>query len=525
MTTRNTVGPGVSDGARYGRLAAVCLAALMIPLAFTGPAVSAPAIKADLGGSVVALNWVVNAWMLTFAASVMATGALADLIGRKRCFLTGVGGFIVISALIGLAPSVLVLDLLRGVQGVFGAMILTSGTALLAQDFHGTERARAFSLLGTTFGVGLAFGPLIAGTLIELASWRALFFALSAVTVLVFLVGVLEVSESKDPDARGIDWIGTITFTGSLALLTFGIVQGPQNGWGSPIMIGLFAGCAALLVAFVIGERRQERPMLDLSLFKYPRFIGVQMLPIATGFGFVALLVYLPLWFIGIYGMTEVEAGIAALPITAPILVVPFLAGYLARWISPSILSGVGLTGVAAGCLWLTVMSPGGGPESMILPMLLIGVGTGLPWGLQDGLSVSVVPPERAGMASGIFTTSRVASEVIAIAAIGATLVSMTAATLAGAVDAGTLTGAASPGTLANTVASGSLAEAAAMAPAGQQELYATVIGEAYANAFDFVLYGLTAIAIVSALICFLTLRNPYEAVQAEGEPVTGSAD
>jgi len=512
--TAPTVPASAPSGVRAQRLIAVCLANLMIPLAFTGPAVSVPAIGADLGGSAVALNWVVNAWMLTFASSVMATGALADLVGRKRCFLVGLGGFALASAAVGAAPGIVILDVLRGVQGVFGAMILTSGTALLAQDYHGAERARAFSLLGTTFGVGLAFGPMIAGGLVEVASWRALFFLLALIAAPIFVFGIVKVTESADPDARGVDWIGTVTFTGALAALTVAIVRGPRDGWASPVVLGLAAVCVVLLVAFVVGERRQARPMLDLSLFRYPRFVGVQLLPIATGFGFVAMLVYLPLWFIGVLGLSEVEAGLAALPITAPILVVPFLAGLLARRVAPNRLAGIGLGGVAAGCLWLTVLSPDGGVVPMIAPMLLIGIGAGLPWGLQDGLSVSVVPPERAGMASGIFTTSRVASEVIAIAAIGAGLVTLSAAALADAAAGGALPGGLDPRRLADAIATGGLDAAANLAPPELREAVRAAAGEAHAEAFRAVLRGLAAIAAVSAAICFLTLRNPYEAVR-----------
>ncbi len=148
-------------------LAAVCLAGLMMPLSFTGPAVATPAIARDLGGSPVALAWVVNAFVLAFGSFVLAAGTLADQYGRKRIFRLGVLGFTILSAISTFAPGLVALDLLRGAQGIAAAMVMAGGAASLAQEFEGPARTRAFSLLGTTFGVGLAFGPIWSGC------WRA----------------------------------------------------------------------------------------------------------------------------------------------------------------------------------------------------------------------------------------------------------------------------------------------------------------------------------------------------------------
>lgn len=425
-----TQGLATTDG-RNKVLAAICLSAVIIPLVFTGPAISTPAVGRDLGGDQASLGWIVNAYAITFGGCVMAAGALGDQIGRKRCFVVGLAIFTVTSILIGLTPSLLLLNLLRAVEGIGGALVLTSATSLLAQEFEEVERPRAFSFLGTAFGVGLAFGPMAAGFVIEHWGWRSLYFGIAAISLLVLTLGTPRIRESRDPDAKGIDWWGTVLFTAALVSFTFSVVLGPQDGWASLRVIGLFAGSAASLAAFVLVELQQVRPMLDLSLFRYPRFIGVQLLPIATGFSFIALIVYLPIWFIAAQGRDEFAAGLAILPLTTPMLIVPLLAGALAKWIAPGILSGVGFLISASGALLLMRLSPEGGVGPMILPMLLIGVGNGLPWGLMDALSVSVVPKERAGMASGIFTTSRVAGEAIAIAAIGAALIGLTGHNLA----------------------------------------------------------------------------------------------
>ena len=314
------------------------------PLVFTGPAISTPAVGRDLGGDQSALGWIVNAYAIAFGGCVMAAGAIGDQIGRKRCFVAGLWTFIVTSLLIGLSPNLLLLNLLRAVEGLGGALVLTSATSLLAQEFEGAQRTRAFSFLGTAFGVGLAFGPMASGFLIERLGWRALYFAIALIAVLILLLGTRRIRESRDPAAQGIDWPGTLLFTAALVALTFGIVRGPQDGWTSPRVLSLLVGTAVLLAAFVAVESRRPRPMLELSLFRYPRFIGVQLLPVATGFSFIALIVYLPIWFIVIQGRDAFTAGLAILPLTAPMLVVPLLAGRMAQHVSPGLLSGIGFS-------------------------------------------------------------------------------------------------------------------------------------------------------------------------------------
>lgn len=238
--------------------------------------------------------------------------------------------------------------------------------------------------------------------------------------------------------------------------------------------------------------------MLDLSLFRYPRFIGVQLLPVATGFSFVALVVYLPIWFIAVQGRDEFAAGLAILPLTAPMLVVPLLAGRLATRISAGVLSGIGFLIAAAGSLWLMRMTPEGGVWPMVLPMLLIG--NGIPWGLMDALSVSVVPKERAGMAAGIFTTMRVAGEAIAIAAIGAALIGLTTRNLAAA---------ATEQDLALPDTAGALAGGIGSATGGWSPPVTALLHESYADGFRAVLVVLTILAFITAIVCFLTLRAP----------------
>lgn len=479
--------------APYAVLAAVCLAGLVLPLSFAAVAMATPAIARDLGGSPVALNWITNAFMLTFGSALMAAGTLADEFGRKRVFSLGIALFSLTSLAMMWVPSLLWLDLLRALQGFGAAGALAGGSAALAQAFDGPSRTRAFSLLGTTFGVGLAFGPVLAGVLIEHYGWRSIFLCTTVIGVLSLLFGVPRMQESRDPDASGVDWPGTMSFTATLVLLTWGVLQAPQSGWLSAQVLGLLSGAGVLLAVFIGVEWRAARPMLDLSLFRYPRFVGVQVLPIATCYCFVVLLVLLPIRFIGIEGHSEIDAGLRMMALCAPMLVVPLLAATLTRWIRAGVLCGVGLLIAAMGLYLLSRIAPGQALEEYLPALMTIGVGAGLPWGLMDGLSMSVVPRERAGMATGIFSTTRVAGEGIALALVGALMAALVQAALPGSENAASL------------LASGNLQAAGEWLPQVDKAQLVRVFGEAFTN----LMYLMIAITVLSAGVVLAFLRDP----------------
>lgn len=419
---------------RYCALVAICMAALVLPLSFTGGAVATPAIGASFAAGPSSLAWITNAFMLSFGSLLMAAGALADLYGRKRLFMLGLVLFVIASMLLAGVRSIAWLDALRAVQGVAAAAVLASGSAALAQAFEGHARTRAFSMLGTTFGLGLAFGPMICGLLTEHFGWRSIFLCTAALAAVSLLAAAMRMSESRNPQAQYLDLPGVLSFSTTLGLLTTAIILGPHAGWRSPLMLGLFACALLSLLAFVAIEagasRRGRQPMLELSLFKYPRFVGVQILPIGTCFCYIVLIVLLPLRLIGVEGATPLHSGLIMLALSAPMLVVPLLAAWLNRWASAATLSAGGFLVAAAGLYAIAHVAIGDHLQLM-LAMLVIGIGTGLPWGLMDGLAVSVVPKEQAGMAAGIFNTTRVAGEGVALAITLALLTAQVGAGLA----------------------------------------------------------------------------------------------
>lgn len=498
-----------SPGHRWLQLLSACLTALLIPLCFTGPAVVLPSISQALGGTPVELNWILNGYILAYGSVIMVSGSLTDLYGPRRVWLLGLTGFCAATFAIPYMPTTGWIDILRLMQGTGGAAAFAAAMSSLAPLFHGVARTRAFSLLGTTFGIGLSFGPLASGWMVQAAGWEWVFLATGGVGVLGAIMVAVSVRPTPGAAQGRLDWPGAISFTGALGLFTYGMLLAPEAGWTDAHVIGALLTSALLSGVFVRVERRAARPMLDLSLFRDARFVGVQVLAASPAFLFIVLIAVLPGRFIGIDGYSALAAGQLMIGLAAPLLVVPFIAAMLTRWASPGALSCAGLLAVAAGLVWLARVLAGEG-GALWQPMSLIGIGIGLPWGLMDAMAVSVVERERVGMATGIFNTVRVSADGVAIAVVGALLATLinarVAAVLADASDQNLLQA-------ANRAALGQLAEAAALLPAAQD-----LLRQAYQHAFGQVLYALAALSVLLAALVY-ALLGKSAAVAARPAP------
>lgn len=480
-------------------LAAVCLAVLVLPASLTGTSVALPAIGAELGADLAPLQWVVNSYNLMFACFLLAFGSIADIVGRKRIFTLGAGLFAIATLISALTSDIVVLDLARGLSGIGAAAVMTAGSAMLATAFQGPALMKAFAVLGTSAGAGLALGPSTAGFLVGTFGWRSVFVSHLALMVLV-LAAVPVLRESRNPAATRVDWWGTATFTLSLFALMLGIVQGPQQGWADPLVIGYLVASAALMVVFVFVERRQAQPMADIGLFRRPRFLAVCLVPLALSFGFVGLLVLLPSYLSGVGGYSFGGVGAIMLLLTLPVLVVPLTVSRLIRLglSTRLVLSGSVLL-VAIGAGWLTVIGAGVPVAVLVGPLLVIGIGMGVTAGLVDGVAITSVEPARAGMAAGMFNTVRLAGEALAIAIMSAVLVGQVQGRLTAGV--GAFPGRASDvPTIANQVVSGNLA--------ADRPDFLGLLTSSYTGALHTVLWVTVIICAASAVVVYLLMRD-----------------
>ncbi len=496
---------------KWWTLIAVSAAIFMLLLDITVVNVALPDIQRSLHSSFSDLQWVVNAYALTLAAFLLTAGSVADLIGRRRVFVAGLVVFTASSAVCGLSTTPLMLNLARAVQGTGGAMMFATALALIAQAFHGKERGTAFGVFGAVTGGAVAVGPVLGGLITSGIGWEWIFFVNVPIGVIAVFVALTRVADSRDPDATGVDWAGLVTFSGALFLLVYALVQGNTLGWGSTEIVALLSAAVVLLIAFVIAERLQSRPMLDLSLFRRPAFTGASIVAFALAGSFFAMFLYLTLYIQDVLGYSPLQAGLRFLPSTLLSFIVAPIAGRLSVRVPVRLLLGSGLTLIGIGLLTMTVIDASSSWTALIPGFLLAGAGTGLVNPPLASTAVGVVPVERSGMASGINSTFRQVGIATGIAGLGAVFQhsitrSTTAALSAGGHVPAVLS--AAHGRLGTLLESGEVSQIAkSLSPAVRTSLeHAYRVG--FTEAFSTIALIAAVLALVGAVLAFVLVRS-----------------
>jgi EmrB/QacA subfamily drug resistance transporter len=412
-------------------LTVVCVAVFMLLLDITVVNVALPQIDKELNTSFTDLQWVVDAYALTLAASMLTAGSLGDLRGRKRVFLVAIALFTGASALCGAAQSPLWLILARGAQGIGGAGMFAVSLAIISQEFHGRERGTAFGIWGATVGAAVAIGPLVGGALTTYVGWRWIFFVNIPIGIACVAIGIRVLRESRNEEHEGFDLPGLLTWTAGLFALVIGLFRGADWGWSSGRIVGLFAAAAVLLAAFVTIELRSRSPMLDIRLFRVPTFTGAQITAFAMSSGMFAQFLFLPLYLETVLGYSAVKTGVVFLPLSLVSFVVAPIAGRLSTRIPVRYLLGGGLAVIGVALLLMHGITPSSTWTTLLAGFIVGGIGIGLVNAPLASTSVSVVEPRRAGMASGINNTFRQVGIATGIAALGAIFQSRIAASLA----------------------------------------------------------------------------------------------
>ena len=386
-------------------------------------AVSLPAIGQTLKASFTDIEWVVSAYLLAYAALLLATGNFADLNGRKKAMLIGLCIFGIASAGCGLAPSSMILNIARAVQGFGGAMLLTSALAIITSTFTGQERAHAFAVWGAALGIALTAGPILGGLITHAFGWRWVF--LVNVPLCLILIGATAyvIEESRDEQAKRLDFIGIVTFTPGLFLLIWALIDGNGVGWSSVSILARLVGAACFFVTFVFVELRQERPMVDFGLFKRRTFRGAVIAMLGYGATAQVMVFYLPLFLENAYGFEPLKAGLAMIPFAVPMVMAPRVTTKFAVNISGRNLltTGLMITVIANLLFWWTAKAGLAYPY-FVVSMVVAGVGAGLLNGETVRVLGAAVPPERAGMASGLASTTRFIGILVGVAGLGAIL-------------------------------------------------------------------------------------------------------
>jgi EmrB/QacA subfamily drug resistance transporter len=508
---------------KWWTLIAVSVATFMLLLDITVVNVALPSIRDDLGASFTDLQWVVDAYALTLAALVLTAGSLADRLGRRRLFAVGLGIFSAASLLCALAPDPTFLNVARAAQGIGGAAMFAVSLALIAQEFTaGRERGMAMGLYGATIGVAVAIGPLVGGALTDSLGWESIFYLNVPIGLIAIAITYLKVRESRDPNATRIDWPGVATFSGALFLLVLALVRGNDEGWGSGLIVSLFAGSAALLAAFLAVERRVAEPMLPLGLFRRRAFTGVQLAAFAVSGSLFALFLYLTLYLQNYLGLSPLEAGVRYLPITVASFVAAPVAGALLSRVPARLMMSAGLAVGGIGLLLMSGIGAGDDWTTLLGGFLVAGAGVGLLNPVIADVAVSVVPKAQSGMAAGINDTFRQVGVAVGIAVWGAVFVGRGADKVA-ELTAGTPAATGDrPRALVEAASSGSLHHALASVPPGAREGLSNAAREGFLAGLNDVLLLGALLAFAGAVMALWLVREgeiEREPIDSEREP------
>jgi len=405
---------------KWWTLIAVSVGTFMLLLDVTIVNVALPSIQTSLKATFSDLQWVVDAYALTLAALLLTTGSLADLFGRRRLFVIGLIIFSLSSLASGLATTALWLNLARGAQGVGGAAMFSTSLALLGASFQGRERGTAFGIWGAITGIAVAVGPVIGGALTSGISWRWIFLVNVPIGVVAVVLCLARVEESKQRGARRPDLIGFVTFSGALGALIYALIKGNESGWGSTPIVACLIGAGVLMIVFLIAELVQrDNSMFDLNLFRKPTFTGGSIAAFSLSAGLFALLLYLTLYLQDVLNYSALDTGLRFLVLSGGILLTSTLSGRLTAYVPIRFLIAPGLALVGAGLMLMRGLDAGSGWTHLIPGFILAGAGTGLINPPLASTAIGVVPPERAGMASGINSTFRQIGIATGIAGLG----------------------------------------------------------------------------------------------------------
>ncbi|MEV6799875.1 MFS transporter [Micromonospora rifamycinica] len=349
-------------------------AQFVLPLSLAGTAVALPAIARDLGSQPESLQFVVNGFNVCFALFTIVWGRLSDRVGYRRALQAGMALMFTGSVLSSMADSLLMLDIARVIAGIGAASVLTGSATIISHTYSGTARTRAFTAFGAVSGFGLASGPMIAGATVGLVGWRGV-FVLHAALMLLALAG----SPALPPGRH---------------------------------------------------ENTGSGPLLDLSILRNEPFMRMALVPVAGAIGFVALITYLPSAFEAVHGWSTASSGALMMVMTGPVFLSPLIVHHVTArfpWITPGKTAAIALVCLVLGPLGLLTVRPEASPWLAVVPMLLCGLGFGLPLGFVDGEALAAVPAERAGTAAGLFNLLRIGAEALFVAAFGATISTLVA--------------------------------------------------------------------------------------------------
>ncbi|MBM9506892.1 DHA2 family efflux MFS transporter permease subunit [Streptomyces sp. KK5PA1] len=477
-------------------LAALLLASFVINLDTTLVNVALPTLTQQLGASTAQLQWVVDAYNLVFAALLLTSGSLSDRFGRKGMLMAGLLVFGASSFVGGYAGSPAQLITARAVMGLGAAMTFPATLALLTGAFTGRkERALSIGLWGATAGVAIALGPIVGGFLLEHYTWSSIFYALGPVSFTVAALVAVFVPASRNPVPRRLDYPGLVLSGGFMALLVYTVIQAPSRGWTSTASLAGFTGALALLIAFVVGERRAAEPMLDVRLFKDLRFSAASASVTIAFFTLLGFIFLITQFFQLVRTYSPLSTGVHLLPVAVSVAVGSTLGTRLAVRVGTKAIVTAGLALQAGFYFWVaSAISPTLHYGVIAVQMVLYGLGMGLTSAPATESIMGAVPADQAGVGSAVNDSTRLLGGTLGVAVIGSVYATVYSTRLGSALPASLPSG---PAARAHDSVGAAFGLSGQLASQGRPAL-ADAVRQAAIGAFD---HGLSIGCIVAGLV------------------------
>jgi EmrB/QacA subfamily drug resistance transporter len=417
-----------SDRTKWYALALLCAVQFMVVLDIAIVNVALPSIQADLGFSQENLQWVISAYALVFGGFLLLGGRLADVLGRRRVFMAGLVVFTLGSFLCGIAWSEESLIAARAIQGLGAATITPSALSILTTTFReGRERNIALGAWGAVGGFGAAAGVLMGGILTDLLSWEWIFFVNIPVGLVGLALAPVLLSESVDERAQRFDAFGAILVTSGLSTLVLGITKGQDWGWTSAATIAVFAGAAALLVAFVACETMMKDPLVPFSIFRLQTLTAANVAGFIMGTAMFSMFLMLTLYMQQVLGFSPLKTGIGYLAVAGTAVIWANVAAAAVNRVGVKPVLVVGMSFLTAGLLYFTQVSVDGSYWADLFPGFLI-LGVAIPFAFVP-ITIAALAgtrPHEAGLASGLINTSQQIGGAVGIALLSTIAVSTT---------------------------------------------------------------------------------------------------
>ncbi|NNN14047.1 MAG: MFS transporter, partial [Acidimicrobiaceae bacterium] len=412
----------MSTARRGWMVAAVALATFMTALDNNIVNVALPAIQRQLHLSVSGLEWVVSGYILVFAGLLLVGGRLADAFGRRRLFLTGLTIFTLASLAAGLVGNLDLLVASRAIQGLGAALVVPTTLAVIAATFtDARERNSAVGAVSAVGALALALGPLFGGLISQHLSWGWIFFVNVPIGAATIALGAWAIPESREATVRRLDLPGLAISAAALFLLTYALIEGSHFGWTSPIIVVSFATAAIASIGFVLVESRSSDPMVAVALFRERVFAGGSISLMMWAFGLFGIYFFTSLYLQDVLGFSPTKAGLAFVPMALLIAVGAIVSERVARGFGAHRSVGAAMLLMAVGIASVSLLGKNVSFLDLMPSFAVIGIGGGLTTPLIATV-LGVMPPEQAGVASGIFNASREAAGLFGITMIGAIL-------------------------------------------------------------------------------------------------------